>query len=69
MLGDVALEVQLSTLRNEALAALLAAAFDAIAAGLGGHACTETMLLFARALSWLVGTEAHDKWLVKIACR
>lgn len=65
VLGDVALEVEFSSLGNEALTTLLAAAFDAITAGLGGHACTETMLLFARALSGLVGTEAHDKWLVK----
>jgi len=60
VLRDVALEVKLGTLGNEALATLLAAAFDAIAACLGGHACTETMLLFARALGGLVGTEAHN---------
>ena len=60
VLGDVALEVKLSSLRNQALAAFLAAAFDAITACLRGHAGTKTMLLFARALGGLVGTEAHN---------
>ncbi len=60
VLSNVALEVKLRTLRNEALAAFLAAAFDAIAACFRGHACTETELLFAGALGGLVCTEAHE---------
>jgi len=59
VLGDVALEVKLRTFGNEALAALLAAALDAIAASLRGHAGTETVLLFAGTFGGLVGTEAH----------
>ena len=65
VLRDVALEVNLSTLGDETNASFLAAAFDAITACLGGHACTETVLLFARALRGLVCTEAHDKLVVK----
>ena len=49
---DVALEVKLGTLRNQALAAFLAAAFDAVAAGFCGHACAETVLLLAGGDKW-----------------
>ena len=59
MLRDVALEVKLRSLGDEALAALLAAAFDAIAASLRGHAGTESVLLFAGTFGWLVCAEAH----------
>jgi len=61
VLRDVTLEVKLSTLGNEAFAALLAAAFDAIAASLRGHAGTESVLLFACTFGWLVSAEAHDR--------
>jgi len=61
VLRDVTLEVKLSTFRNEALTAFLAAAFDAIAASLGGHASTESVLLFAGTFGWLVSAEAHGR--------
>jgi hypothetical protein len=64
VLGDVALEVKLCALRNEALTTLLAAAFDAIATCFRGHACAETVLLFTGAFRGLVGAEAHGgSWL------
>ena len=64
MLGDVALEVKLCALGNEAFAAFLAAALDAIATCLCGHACAEAVLLFTGAFRGLVGAEAHGgSWL------
>jgi hypothetical protein len=59
VLGNVALEVKLGSLRNQALAAFLAAALDTIAACFRGHASTETVLLLAGAFCWLISTEAH----------
>jgi hypothetical protein len=67
VLGDVALEVKLCTLWNQALAAFLAAALDAIAACLRGHAGTETVLLFAGTFGRLIGAEAHGGSLLKFA--
>ena len=43
------------TLRQEALASMLAASAQYCASGLGRHARTETKLLLARALGRLVG--------------
>lgn len=60
VLGDMAFEVKLSAFGDEALATLLAAAFDAIATCFCGHACAETVLLFTGAFCGLVGAEAHD---------
>ena len=59
VLGDVALEVQLCTLGNQALAAFLATALDAITASFRCHAGAESVLLFAGAFGWLVSAEAH----------
>ena len=59
VLRDVALEVKLCSLRNQALAAFLAAALDAVAACFCGHAGTETVLLLAGAFCRLIGAEAH----------
>ena len=50
MLLDVALEVDLRTLRKKALASLLAAAAETVATCLGRHACAETVLLLANTL-------------------
>jgi hypothetical protein len=50
----VALVVNLGTLGDEALAALLTAATNDIAAGLGGHAGAEPVLVLAGALGGLV---------------
>lgn len=64
MLGDMALEVKLCTLRNKAFATLLTAALDTIATCLCGHACAESVLLFTGAFRGLVGAEAHGgSWL------
>jgi len=57
--------LQLGTLGDEALAALLTAAANDITAGFGGHAGAETELVFARALGWLKGAFAHDRGLSK----
>ncbi len=59
MLSRVAAVLQLDTLRNEALAALLAAAAENVTAGFGGHAGTETKLVLAGALGGLIGAFAH----------
>jgi hypothetical protein len=67
VLGDVALEVKLCALRNEAFTAFLAAAFDAIAASFGGHAGAETVLLFAGTFGRLVCAEAHGGIFVEIS--
>jgi hypothetical protein len=56
VLRDVALEVKLGTLRNQALAAFLAAALDAVAAGFCGHACAETVAACANYFAWLEST-------------
>lgn len=61
MLGGVALVLELDTLRNEALAAFLAAAAKNVAAGFGGHAGAETELGFAGALGWLIRAFAHGE--------
>lgn len=50
----MALVVDFGSLGNEALAALLATAANDVATGLGGHACTETVLVLAGALRGLV---------------
>jgi hypothetical protein len=65
VLDGVALVVNLSTLRKKAFATLATAIGENAASCLGGHAGTEAVLLFARALGGLVCTEAHDKLLVK----
>ncbi len=65
VLLDVALEVDLRTFWKETLAALLAAAAQCVASGLGAHACTETVLAFADSLGWLVSTfhgKMRSKW-------
>jgi hypothetical protein len=59
VLRDVTLEVELRAFWNEAFAAFLAAAFDDVAPSLGGHAGTETMLLFTGTFGGLVSAEAH----------
>lgn len=53
ILHRVALEVNLSTLRKKALTTLTATILEDTATGLGGHACTETMLTLADSLGWL----------------
>ena len=55
MLLDVALEMNLSTFRKQALAAFLTTATKTIATSLGAHACAESVLAFAGALGWLIG--------------
>lgn len=50
----MALEVNLGTLWNEALAALLATVLDDAATSFVRHACTETVLLLASALGRLI---------------
>lgn len=55
MLLGVALEVDLGTLGEKALTALLAAAAECVASGLGAHARAEAVLAFAGALGWLIG--------------
>ena len=59
VLRDVTLEVELGSLGDQTFATLLTAALDAIAASFGGHAGTETVLLFAGTFGGLVCTEAH----------
>ena len=59
VLGDVALEVKLSTFRNQAFAAFLATALDDVASSLGGHTGAETVLLFTGTFGGLVSAEAH----------
>ena len=54
MLNSVALEVNFSTLRKKALAALAAAVLKNVTACFGCHACAESVLTFAGALGWLV---------------
>ena len=54
VLHRVALEVDLGTLRKEALATFTTAAFDDAASSFGCHAGTETVLLLAGALGRLV---------------
>lgn len=60
----VTLERILGTLRHEALATLLTAAAKDITTGFGGHAGTETELLFSGALGGLEGAFAHGWGLV-----
>lgn len=50
VLNGVTLVVNLSSLGNETLTALLAAALDQVASGFGCHAGTETVLALAGAL-------------------
>lgn len=59
VLRDVTLEVKLCAFRNQALAALLAAAFDDVASSFGGHTGTETVLLFTGTLGGMVSAKAH----------
>ncbi len=59
VLRDVTLEVKLCAFRDQALAAFLTAAFDAIASSLGGHTGAETVLLFTGTFGGLVSAEAH----------
>ena len=59
MLGGVAGVLKLDALRNEALAAFLTTAADDVATGFGGHAGTETELVFTGALGWLISALAH----------
>jgi hypothetical protein len=63
VLHRVALEVNLRTLGNETLAALLAAAANDVATGLGGHAGTEPMLVLAGALGGLVSPFHLFRWV------
>jgi hypothetical protein len=55
----MALEGNLSTFADQALAAFLATAVQNRATSFGGHASTETMLLLAGALGRTIG-RAHD---------
>ena len=55
VLVGVALEVQLCPFRDQTLAPLAAAILDDTTTGLGLHARTESVLLLATALGWLVG--------------
>jgi RimJ/RimL family protein N-acetyltransferase len=55
VLGGVTLVMDLGALRDETRAALLAAALDDVAAGLGRHAGAETVLTLAGALGGLEG--------------
>ena len=50
----VTLEVDLYTLRHEALTAFLATATDEVTASFGLHAGAESVLLLAGSLGWLV---------------
>jgi hypothetical protein len=59
MLLGVTRELDLNSLGNETLAAFLATTAQNVPAGFGGHAGTETELLFAGALGWLIGAFAH----------
>ena len=65
MLRRVTFEVDLSAFRDETLAAFLATTTKNVAAGFGGHACTETVLLFPGAFGWLIRTFAHGFGLGK----
>ncbi len=60
VLDGVALVMGLNAFGDEAFAAFLAAAAQDVTAGLGGHAGTETKLVFPGALGRLVGAFAHD---------
>lgn len=64
VLNGVALEVNLSSLRNETLTALTAALVQNIATGLGGHTGAEAVLLLAGAFGRLVGA-LHDGLYLK----
>ena len=59
VLRRVTAVLELNALRNEPLAAFLAAAADDVATGFGGHACPEAELVFPRALGWLISAFAH----------
>lgn len=65
VLLNVALVMNLRTLRKEALATLLTTAAERIASGLGAHACTETVLALTDSLGWLVST-FHGKKYVEL---
>jgi hypothetical protein len=60
VLRGVTGEWNFNTLRNQALAAFLAAAAQEISPSLGCHAGAEAELLFAGALGGLIGAFAHD---------
>lgn len=60
MLLDVALKVDLGTLRKKALASFLTTAFEAVTTSFSAHTCAEAVLAFAGALGWLVGA-FHDE--------
>ena len=62
MLNRVALVIILRAAWNQALASFLATFANDVPAGLGAHACTETVLVLTRSLGWLKGP-FHD------ACR
>lgn len=64
VLDDVALEVKLSTLRNETLATLLTAALDDVTASFSSHTCAETVLLFTGAFRGLICAKAHGEIFV-----
>ena len=68
VLDGVTLEVNLRSLGNEALATLLAAAANDVAARFRGHAGTEAVLVFASALGGLISPFhlfRFLKWLPK----
>ena len=65
VLNGVALEVNLGTFWEEALATLAATLVQNIATSLGGHTGTEAVLLLASALGWLKGT-LHGSLLLKV---
>jgi hypothetical protein len=65
VLHGVPFEVNLNTLWNQAFAAFLAAVAQNAATGFGGHAGTETKLVFAGAFGGLIGAFAHGLGLNK----
>ena len=65
VLRRVTAVLELDALGNQALATLLAAAAQKVAAGFGGHAGAEAELVFPRAFGGLIGAFAHGVGLVE----